>query len=166
MWISIGDSKDPKTWPEFARILYRQNLEILTNQRNLMSQNEEILTEVDDLQAAVAVINGGVDTLDSNLEAALGRISELESAGVAPTTVAALRRAVDGAQGVADRFKAAVDPAQPTPTDEVPPPVENVPTDPTEGTPADSAPADGVEPSTDAPADSGVVADSGDQPVS
>ena len=159
MMIVIGDSPNSRDWPSFAQALYRQNTHIsqllerlLLNQERIMAQNDEILTEVDDLQEAVAVISGGVDSLDSNLAAAKDRLAELEAAGVAPSTVEALRRAVDGAQGIADRFKAAVDPAQPTPTDEAPAPVESVPTDATDTTPVTEAPAD-------VPADSGVVAE-------
>ena len=162
--IVIGDSPNTRDWPFFAQALHRQNTHIiqllerqLLNQERIMAQNDEILTEVDDLQEAVEVISGGVDSLDKNLAAAKSRLSELEAAGVAPATVEALRRAVDGAQGIADRFKAAVDPAQPTPTEPTPAPVEDVPTDATDTTPVTDAPA--AEAPADVPADGGVVAE-------
>lgn len=163
MMIVIGDSRDPRDWPHYAQVIHRQNQEIMRllraqarTQENIMAQNDEILTEVDDLQAAVAVIGDGVTSLDGNLAAATARLAELEAAGVAPATVEALRRAVDGAQAIADRFKAAVDPAQPTPTDPTPAPVEDVPTD------TDAPAPEPVE--GEVVGDSGVVADEASTP--
>ena len=101
-------------------------VEIIESQESIMSQNDALLAEVNDLKAAVAVINDGTDTMQANLDAAKARIAELEAAGVAPETVAALTDAVDGVQAIADRFSAAADPEVPTPTDPTPAPVEDV----------------------------------------
>lgn len=121
------------------RILDSKAEAILNNQKEILMSNEAIQNEVNDLNAAVTVIGTGIGALTGNLDLALAKITELEAAGVDPVVVESLKAAVDGAQGIAAQFAAAVDPEQPTP------PVEEIPTEPVE-TPE-------PQPETEAPVD-------------
>ncbi|UVF61524.1 hypothetical protein SEA_DALANDE_109 [Gordonia phage DalanDe] len=112
----------------------------------VMATNADIQEQVNELNAAVAVINSGVGTIKSDLATARDKISELESAGVAPETLAGLKAAVDNVETIASQFEVAVSPDEPTPAPEdLPGPVEETPAEPA---PEPEAPA---EPTTDEP---------------
>lgn len=123
--------------------------------KGIAMANEQIQSEINDLNASVSVISTGVTTLQSNLALAQAQIADLAAAGVSQDVIDNLSAAVDGAQAIAAKFEAAVDPAQPTPAPEdLPAPVEPVVTP--------EAPAEGAD---EAPADSPVVADGGEPAV-